>query len=340
MIEEISQQSDSQPGDDELEVNGRRRNALSVYCKWLVEELKRKREVSRAEFELQFKPDKLIPADWSRVSRSVHATLHAIGYDIVLDRSTKLILKNSGPRRFANRFFQPNELSAEKNRIGWLVAHYLKKQANRHVLLGSGSTVFHVGRNMQQIAAKVGQYEQLFWTVNIALAALWCEDNESPVDRLQIPKGELRTATFRYASMENPDWNCPIAVVGADGCYLHDSVASLYANETSVAHNTNHFASRALDSVICCIVSEKLIYDRSLGQNAGPPIHGPHKEPEKRGAIKWFLVTDKKLDPNKHPKIRALADAGWKIVADLPDWTEKDAKEEDLVEQIVPCVFA
>jgi hypothetical protein len=83
---------------------------------------------------------------------------------------------------------------------------------------------------------RTGQYEQLFWTVNIALAAAWCELEQPPVDKISIPEAVLETKTFRFATMQLPAWSAAIVVVGADGCLIEETEQKterviLYANE-------------------------------------------------------------------------------------------------------------
>lgn len=299
-------------------------------AKWIAETLKNTHKVTKADYEEYFKSQDTPVGDddWSRTSRAVQGALEGIGQAASFDDDGAIVLSSDPEARFENRQFKPSENSEQKSRIGWLVAHYLKHRQDRNVMLGSGSTVFHVGKCMCAIAShrNGGPYQQLFWTVNIALAAMWCEKSiQAPVARVQIPKGELRTRTFRYESMDPPKWNCPIAVVGADGCYFHNDKAALFANEDSIATNTNVFMSSALDSVICCIVSDKLKYVQNEGQNAGPPLENPPPV-EKRGGVKWYLVTDKleldkKGDPVDNPKLERLKVNGWNLVSELSHWS-------------------
>ena len=143
------------------------------------------------------------------------------------------------------------------------------------------------------------------------------------MSRIQIPEGHLRTSKYRFESMQRPDWSVPVAVIGADGCfydYSRDS-AILYANDRTVADNTNIFFRGATDSVICCISSTKLTDNPKQGQNSGPPIDSPNVH--RNTAVKCYLVTDD-VENGENRKIKALKNQGWRIVTKLHDWPQFD----------------
>ncbi|MCA8988388.1 MAG: hypothetical protein KDA78_12135 [Planctomycetaceae bacterium] len=336
-----SKQSNSQDGSENAR---RKKDLLPQNCDWITKTLKETGRVRRSEFNKHVKQEiltegatreineKTLSSDWSIASRCVHAVLRSLGYPVTIIGSGENaeIITQGGftQQRYANRFFDPEADVEQKKAIGNLVAQFLKRVDDRHVFLGSGSTVLHIGRAMKELSDLEGPYRQLFWTINVALAAEWAEQSNPPVSRLLIPEGQLRTITYRFASVREPKWFCPIVVVSADGCYYDErkGVASLFANESSVAENTNLFMNRAVDCVICCLSSNKIEYHKGRGQNAGPPIYSPNDtevEKARESGVKWFLVTD---GMPKHPeKIEALRKkCGWNVVTSVTDWNQYD----------------
>lgn len=274
---------------------------------------------------------------WSRVKSGILGVLGAFDYSI--DASDKAIsLNDPEPTRFESEFFRPYDQIESKDKIGKLVAYFLRYVKDRNVLLGSGSTVYHVGKNMIKLVEQhptLKRYRQLFWTVNLALAAELSITDKDVISRVSIPEGQLRTMTFRFSRIRRPEWYCPIAVVSADGCYFEPSKidgeppeANLYANEVAVAENTNLFIDQAVDTVICCLSSSKLEYRAGNGQNAGPPIKKPSDDPKKKG-VNWYLVTDKKLG---EMETQSLTRSNWKIITKLDDWLDGKKSIRDLGE--------
>jgi hypothetical protein len=321
--------------------SGSDRKTFKDYCDWTYSHLFANSFVTREAFDDRFVPNKSktlegeeihpeeltrdgrkrealkrnLDSTWSRVTDAVLSLLEIrkIGGWDNDKKAIRLTTRES--KRYETDSFRPYDFAEEKAIIGMLVARYLKFREGYHVLLGSGSTVFHVGRSMKYFEP----YPQSLWTINFPLMAEWCELGTSPVDEIQVPKGALKTKTFRYASMKAPPWDAPIVVVGADGCFLdrRANKAKLYANEDSVADNTNRFIEKATDTVICCLVSQKLEkYDRLSGQKSGPII----KTKLFDEAIQKFLVTDKNMENN--PLIDALRGDSWKIVTQIEDWDQ------------------
>lgn len=269
------------------------------------------------------KPDHLSDDKWSRIRSAILGVLGAFDFPVEL-KGRSIELPVAEPKAFESEFFRPFDDLLAKDQIGMLVSYFLRYVSDRNVLLGSGSTVFHVGRNMIKLVEKhprLRRFRQLFWTVNLALAAELSTTKSDVISRVSIPEGQLRTMTFRFSQIRPPSWYCPIVVVGADGCYFDSPDrntlnANLYANEAAVAANTNLFIDKAVDSVICCLASRKIAYEQGEGQNAGPHITMPVQAKEKEG-VNWYLVTDK--EPGDRER-KALEKANWKIVTKLEDW--------------------
>lgn len=289
------------------------------YCFWATGKLKKEKRVTPTDFFENFKTD--LPelkstrdSEWSRVSYAVFGTLRALGCAVTLENKTLgLMGEINQPKRFENDEFRPYDQFEEKEKIGKLVAFYLSQRQDRHCLLGSGSTVYHVALQMRKINKP---FKQLFWTINFALLADWSEFG-SPIDDVEVPQGKLRPKTFRYESMDPPPWNPPIVVIGADGCYYEEQeegkketgAAHLFANRGSVAFNTNLFIRKASDTVICCLTSSKLDYELRLKKDGGLQNDGPLIIPPTKKVVQRLLVTD--TMPRDKRIIEALEKDGW-----------------------------
>lgn len=315
-------------GVDDVAPGSQDKPAIDRQCEWIMEQLESEKAVTSAEFKSEFGENDKIRSDWSRVHRAVHAVLSKLDIPVKLvdagSQNAKLVLNGKlEPTRYTTRGFRPDEEFKKKQRIGELVARYLKDQAKigtsrPSVLLGSGSTIYHVGLKM----IDCGHYEsRLFWTVNVALAAAWCERGEkAPVDKVTIPEGVLEAKTFRFGAMKPPAWSAAVVVVGADGCHYdaEEETLTLYANEHAIADNTDLFVGNAKHMVIVCLASSKI-----GGRNMGPIIHPPKEN------IIRVLVTD--AQPSE--EIAAVFENdNWLIVTDETDWS----KVEDRVAQVFP----
>lgn len=282
--------------------------------------------VSREDFVTYFLGDETsrtnvdnLKAAWSRAKNAVETVLASVDM-IVQERDATLRLKTPlGLPQFATAHFQSDQDFEAKQCIGDLVAGFLADKelsGGMSVFLGSGSTVFHVGYKM----CERGPYEQLFATVNIPVAALWCQRNRPPVEQVSIPEAVLETPRARLATIQKPSWTPAISIVGADGCHYEpdrDEV-SFYAMNESVALNTNLFARNATDLVIVCLASGKM----DFGRNMGPRIDLPRS----RG-VRRALVTDKR-------PIKVIADAiraaGWTIITKDQDWRHLPERQQPL----------
>lgn len=300
-------------GDGDQASHAVNQTNVEKQCRWILEQLRSKRRVRFEEFESAFAgsdgaaPAKLRP-DWSRAIRAVATTLGELRVPVEVLNSGLKLNGELEPARYTTKRFRPDDEFAAKQKIGDLVASFLRsdKSGRVSVFLGSGSTIYHVGLKMREH----GPYEQrLFWTVNIALAAAWCESEEPPVDKISIPEAVLETKTFRFATMREPGWAAAMVIVGADGCFYNseEQTVTLYANEESVAKNTDLFVNHATHTVMVCLASKKIGFDR----NAGPIIHPPRK-----GVIR-ALVTDQR----PHQEIANVFEReGWTIVTEEKDW--------------------
>lgn len=304
-------------------------------AEWICNHLDSDGEAKFADFKIAF-PQR--PTEgWHHTSHAVLIALKRAGVPASRDDAeNRLWIKFEGtqgklppdgkylkPRHYHTKSFRPYEEVHRKRRIGELVARYLKefsdegKRKRWSVLLGSGSTIFEVGKAMADLAEQEGPYQQLFWTVNIALAAYWCERDRPPVEKVSIPEAVLETNSFRFATMQKPSWSPAIAVVGVDGCLYEEEHAkvTLYANEVSVANNTTVFVTSATDTVICCLASSKMAFEPGKGQNSGPPIRFPF--PLVKNYLRRFLVTDE--DPQEDI-VAILEKDDWVIVTKPEDW--------------------
>ena len=150
-------------------------NQVEQQCAWIVKQLGETRRVTHQGFVERFSgtgdpvPEKL-KSDWSRSSRAVAATLNALSIAVAASADQLKLVGTLKPARYTTRRFRPDEDFEAKQKIGDLVATFLKSEQSGRVsvFLGSGSTIYHVGLKM----AEHGPYEgRLFWTVNIPLAA-------------------------------------------------------------------------------------------------------------------------------------------------------------------------
>lgn len=288
---------------------------------WICDELQRSDHVTRELFVQHFIEDQTnegnLRSDWSRAKNAIMAVKSSDGI-VVEERDATLFLRTpSGVPQFATRQFQSDQDVEAKQRIGELVATFLADESlsgKMSVFLGSGSTVFHVGYQM----CKHGPYEQLFATVNIPMAAQWCQDDHPPVEQVSIPEAVLETRRARLATIQKPSWSPAIAIVGADGCHydpVKDEV-SFYAMNESVALNTNLFVKNATDLVIVCLASGKM----DFGRNMGPLIDLPLGTEVRRA-----LVTDK---PPLKAISHAFKKARWTIITEYDDWKRLPEPEQ------------
>jgi hypothetical protein len=302
-------------------------NRVERHCRWICQRLRENGVVTRSEFIAYFEAGNpaserpKLNSDWSRDMHAIKATLEELGIEVNIDedRAALCRLGPLEPVRYVSRYFESNRDIAAKGRIGELVAKFLRDEelcGRMSVFLGSGSTIFHVGRRMMDH----GPYKQLFVTVNVALASLWCEADQPPASKISIPEAVLETETFRFATLKRPGWTPAIAIVGADGCHYDEEKDEvfLFAMDDSIANNTNLFTSSATDLVICCLASGKIDY---FGRNMGPRIYPPRK------GVRLALVTDER------PFVtiaRAFEKGGWSIVTEYEHWKQLPKRQPPL----------
>lgn len=116
--------------------------------------------------------------------------------------------------------------------------------------------------------------------------------------------------------MEKPAWVPATVIVGADGCrYQDDGSAQLYANQPSVATNTNYFVQQANHTVIVCLAFNKMGDGpkSSEGQQSGPPIYPP-----KNPRVRRIIVTDK--EPGTTDIREAFGRDSWVILTPQTGW--------------------
>ncbi len=285
---------------------------------------------------------------WHRTVHPVAVALPRVGVRVRLESEGLFLESGLEPMRYHTPAFTPYDGdAAAKELIGSLVAKRLRALSDDphrlSVFLGGGSTIFHVGREMCKIATQAAQsqqtsrgsakaegatrevaarapYGQLFWTINVALAADWCESEFPPAAKVSIPQAVLETRTFRCATIvQKPSWYAAIVIVGADGCLYHEETDKvvLYANQEEVAQITNGFLESATHSVICCLAKSKMNWQRTEGQNAGPPLVFPF--PLRKNHLHRYLVTDA-LPPEEI--CRSLESEDWVIVTNDADWAK------------------
>ena len=191
--------------------------------------------------------DGTLRGDFSRLAHGICAALRKMGVPVVFEggRIQTPIIE---PTPFSTEKFPSEEKAQEKRQIGTLVAAHLKKKPwNRlSVLLGSGTTVYWVGRAI----GEQGNYSQVFHSINIPVLAHWSKMENAPVKKVTVPEGVFDIETFRYGSM-NDFTNVKkvgIAVIGADSC-LYDAAkpsVELFANEVPVGQITNRIVLMAV----------------------------------------------------------------------------------------------
>lgn len=283
---------------------------IEIHCAWIANQLRDRGVATKAEFENQFRHEakKNLGPDWSNAKYATIGVFNAQGVKLDNAKTDEIRLSGPFPRSMhSSPRFRPDEDYSSKQRIGRLVAGFLKDKKIA-VFLGSGSTVYHVGIAM----CELGPYDQLLWTVNIPLASHWCEVKNPPVAGISIPEAVLETKTYRFATMKPPGWASAMVIVGVDGIrYDRKGEVYLYGNEQSTADNTNLFVENATHSVIYCLTSRKVHFGPF--SNSGPRINPPSK------GILRVLVTDKPLS-------RDVGDAfrkdDWIIVAEENDWKQ------------------
>jgi DeoR/GlpR family transcriptional regulator of sugar metabolism len=251
--------------------------------------------------------------------------LTELGYRVSVTGSTievgEALIRPEEPfgKAFATQGFKADTAYDAKKKIGRLVAEYLAKpelQEKMSVFLGSGSSVFHIGGAMCEIAEsfrsqdKKSPYEQNYVTVNIPLAAYWSMQLHPPVKEVTLPGGEIDTDQFRFVRQKDPSRPSAMVVFGADGVYYNPELGTvtLYANSEAIAAITNHYTRTASHSVICCLSSDKM---DTRGRNQGPPIVLPGHH------VGRVLVTNQALEKNIGD---AFARGGWSIVTDERGW--------------------
>jgi len=308
-----------------------RKTQAERQAEWVCKMLDKNKKVSGSEFNAHFlkgvsreKKDSAkaaLRADWSKLSHTLVAGLNAADVKVQLSEGGTLSCAAVSQKRYTTRNFRTEESDTAKRAIGDLVAKFLKR-ITRSVFLGSGSSIYWVGRAM----VEHGPYnpKTLFWTVNIALVSEWCEavgsegePNRAPVKKISIPGGQIETEFFRYATMVSPGWpRVGIVVIGVDGCSIVKDRAKervcLYANSGDTAANSNTFVQIAEDAVICCVSSNKFTERAKTGP--GPEIELPQSL-----SVQKVLVTDKKLSD----EFRKLFEAdGWAIVTEDDEWPD------------------
>jgi len=304
-------------------------NEMEKICAWAYERLCTVGHVNRKDFLARFldpaledrkkkKEENNLLSNWNRAIHAIYAILSQSGTKISKERSGLILAAKvafeddqSALSRYTTDRFQPKADKEAKQHIGKLIASFLAKPRLRGktIFLGSGSTIFHVGLEMCEAGH---QYDQRFVTVNIPLAAVWCEKKVPPVNKISIPGAVLDTQTFRFSTMPGPGWPLTVSIVGADGCVYDWDKEELvfYGNEESVATNTNLFVQNTRHSVLFCLTSRKLEMGFAENPNTGPPILPP-----KKGVIR-VLVTDK-CEENT---VKAFEKYGWMIVTEDRDW--------------------
>ena len=293
---------------------GESKNEMEAICEWAYDSLQSAGSVTKDQF-LQHYP-KIDPSIWNRAIHAIHAIMLKGGADIELDGAGLVLKKMEGYHdstlsRYTTESFRPDRESDAKQRIGALVASFLKEPLlkGKTIFLGSGSTILHLGLKMCEGGY---HYDQRFVTVNIPLAAVWCEKKDPPVSKINIPEAVLDTHTFRFSTMPGPGWPLTVSIVGADGCFYDEDKEEvvLYGNEESVATNTTLFVQNTRHSVILCLTSAKIRMGFAQNPNTGPPI-----SPPKKGVIR-VLVTDQRYQNS----VKAFEKDGWMIVTESAEW--------------------
>jgi hypothetical protein len=303
-------------------------NEMERICRWIYLQLQEHRNVTKEDFLKKFGKDpngkdlhkdkqKTLLTHWNRAFHAVHAILSLQGAGVRKNRSSLALPERAGAdedrqsavSRYTTERFQPNRESTAKEHIAGLIAPFLENTLLRGktIFLGSGSTIFHVGLKMCG-----RRYDQRFVTVNIPLAAAWCEYPNPPVNKISIPEAVLETQTFRFSTMPGPGWPLTISIVGADGCFYDEAKneVTLYGNEESVATNTSLFVQNTRHSVLFCLTSAKIKRGFAQNPNTGPPI-----SPPKKGVIR-VLVTDERYQEC----VKVFEKDDWMIVTEESDW--------------------
>jgi hypothetical protein len=248
--------------------------------------------------------------------------MEALGYKLELRKGDAGGLRlveqpaHEKPNEYHNPAFDPTTNDEAKRSIGNTMAGLLHKIDEMHTFLGSGTTCYHVGLAMERLVQETGQpYRQIVWTVNIALAARWCNRSEHwPVRRVHVPEGVLDPMTYRYSQIaRKPDWFAGFVVFSADGAFLNKETGKMdfYANSEEVKQATSFFISKATNAVFCCLTGDKLVAaDR---YKSGPTI----LLPENPDAPRRCLVTHGTLKPEVEA---ALKHDKWEIVRSVDEW--------------------
>ena len=307
----------------------KQKGKLQQRAEWICIQLASNKSVSLKEFtdfcsqmakepgEKSVKPENLA-SEWSKLAWGIASALTHVGYSVSFedgdtpDDGKSLKCPQFEVARYKSDAFLVYDKPEKKKKIGNLVAFFLREKIERRsVFLGSGSTVFWVGRAMFE--QKVS-FEHLFYSINIPLICYWAELSKEgtvpPVKSVKIPEGSFQIAEFRYGPMRElqRQREVGVAVVGADGCRYDPKSASvsLYANSEDVGNNTNSITDMAVHAVVVCLTSDKISEDP--GKGPGPTISG-------RSGVTGILVTDE--DPGE-AVVNACIESNW-----FPVWNEK-----------------
>jgi hypothetical protein len=333
-----------------------RKPGMERICKWAYEMLNAKREVTLADLVEKFNPkgkdfDNLperekkehekeserLQSNWTRAAQAIRAVLEAqnaplrgdvVGPNLALTES--ILAYNDPVRHYVTETFRPDLDEAGKSKIGRLIAGFLRhpQLRGKTIFLGSGSTVFHVGRQMRETKH---HYDQRFMTVNIPLVAYWCEkrekDSPPPVSNVSIPEAVLGTENYRFSTMPGTGYPITVSIVGADGC-LYDRTkkeVGFYGNEESVAKNTSLFVQNTRHTVLFCLTSEKVRKGFAVLPITGPPITPPSSQ-----VIRVLVTDEKEKDDDAKIGINdAFTRHGWLIVTEETDWVPVLKKMEE-----------
>src|SRR5258708_5929960 len=181
-----------------ITMDASKKNEMEQICGWAYQRLRDAGGVTKEDFWTSFakeadhaKRTNLLSV-WNRAIHAIHAVLTVQKTATVMDGSSlrlaekeKLQENDSPLARYTTDKFQPSRESEAKKKIGDLIASFLSEPLlnGKTIFLGSGSTIFHVGLSMLEARRR---YDQRFVTVNIPLAALWCERPEPPVSNISI----------------------------------------------------------------------------------------------------------------------------------------------------------
>jgi hypothetical protein len=306
-------------------------NEIEESCSWIYGQLTSTGRAAKEDYRKWFreqpfgKNTKNPDPNWHRASHAVHAILAKHGEPIEPQDQALVLhqherLQHNALDRYKTDRFQTDEESGAKEHIGGLIAPFLLHPSLRKktIFLGSGSTILNVGLKM---CHQNQHYPQRFVTVNIPLAALFCEPRQTrPVSKISIPEAVLDTDTSRFSTMPGLGWPLTVSIVAADGCFYDEDSKKvvLYGNEEAVATNTNIFVQNTRHTVLFCLTSNKIKVGFAPNPNTGPPIRPPKKP------VIRVLVTDHRYQR----AVDTLTADDWLIVTEEADWTKVLARME------------